>query len=323
MNAERKRWQMIIKKRMKPRILQKYEVLQRRLRGDFPGITQIEREYIKYMKGYTGEVKVDYYLEPLAQMYTMLKDVCLDVHGQTVQMDNLIITPHAIYIIEVKNYSGKIIFDTTLDQFTRNDGHKETGFSHPITQVEFQQLKLQNWLQSQGFPDIPIYYFVAISEPSTVINVVGNHEYIAGIVTQGEQITKKILNREKQFENSTNVTHQKIGYAILRACREFDKDILAEHGIKLTDLVSGVSCTNCGRIGMERKHRNWHCPTCSHKDQHAHLPAINDYVLLINPSITNRECRSFLHINSRHITLGMLRNTSLEYDNVSRRWTSN
>ncbi|WP_081498498.1 nuclease-related domain-containing protein [Oceanobacillus massiliensis] len=140
-------------------------------------------------------------------------------NGQSFQIDNLIITPHAIYIIEVKNYNGKIIFDTILNQFTRDDGEKETGFNHPITQAELQQIKFQNWLQKSGYPPIPIHYFIAISEPATKIEVIGDKEAIASVVARGEHIPKKIIDMENTLSHNPTIQQQKIGHAIRRVCR--------------------------------------------------------------------------------------------------------
>ncbi|MBR3118226.1 MAG: NERD domain-containing protein [Oceanobacillus sp.] len=313
---------MIIRKRTKPLILRKYEILRTRLKRNFPRIQQIDRAYGKYMKGYMGEVKVDYYLQFLEQITTILQDVCLKLDGKSVQLDNIIISQHAIYIVEVKNYSGTIIFDTTLNQFIRDDGKKETGFSHPITQVELQQLKLQNWLHHNGFTNIPIYYFVAISEPSTIIKVIGDTEPIAKVVAHGERIPHIILDIEKKLENTNKIIHQKIGHMILKKCIDFDRDIMKEHEIKREDLVNGVKCTSCDMLAMQRTPRNWVCPKCEHKDRHAHHLAIKEYLLLYQ-WITNQECKNFLQVNSRHMVNKALKNINLTYEPANKRWVKN
>ncbi|WP_339226777.1 nuclease-related domain-containing protein [Oceanobacillus sp. FSL K6-2867] len=310
---------MIIRKRMKPLILRKYEILRTRLKRDFTGFQQIEREYGKYLKGYMGEVKVDYYLQFLEPMSTILQDVCLKVDGTSVQLDNIIISQHAIYIVEVKNYSGTIIFDTALNQFIRDDSRKETGFSHPIAQTELQKLKLQNWLHHHGFANIPIYTFIAISEPSTVIKVLGDTEPIAKVAVHGERIPHIILNIEKQLEHTNKFMHQKIGHAIARKCIDFDKEIIKEHGIKREDIMNGVKCTNCNMLGMKRIPKSWQCPKCNHKDQRAHYQTINEYLFLF-PWITNKECKNFLQVDSRHMVSKTLKNANLTYDPTHKRW---
>ncbi|UJL45831.1 NERD domain-containing protein [Virgibacillus sp. NKC19-16] len=183
----------VMKKRTKPLILKKYKALLPRLHPNFPRLADVRHEDNKSKKGYEGELEVDYHLEPLSREYTILQDVCLQVQGKTFQMHNLVITQQAINIVDVKNYNGTIIFDTPLDQFTRDDGAVETGFSHPITQVQLQKSNLQQWLLERNFPNIPINYFIAISDPSTIIKVEGDKEKIAE-VSGTEQIFLKKLS---------------------------------------------------------------------------------------------------------------------------------
>ncbi|WP_087974147.1 nuclease-related domain-containing protein [Oceanobacillus rekensis] len=311
---------MIIKKRTKPLLLKKYEALIPRLRKNFPALPEIQYESAKYLKGYTGEVKVDYYLSLIAEAYTILRDVCLNLNNQTFQLDNLVITPHAIYIIEVKNYSGRVIFDTILNQFTRDDGKREVGFNHPITQVEIQQIKLQNWLEHRGLPTIPIYYLIAFSEPTTKIEVIGDQQAIAKVVTRGENIPKKIMEMESRLTEAANYQHQKIGYTLLRECKEYDKNVMAKHGIEGSDLSPGVQCPECSWLGMERIYNNWICNRCNHQSAHAHEKSLEDYLLLISPWIKNAEFRRFLNIKSKNIATRLMRKSGLTHDKQRRRW---
>ena len=307
-------------KRKKPLILQKYEAITPRIPKGFPRLTEIQYELAKSNKGYSGELKVDYYLSMLDPRYTILPDVCLKVNGQTFQMDNLVITPHAIYIIEVKNYSGKIIFNTILNQFTRDDGKKETGFNHPITQAEFQQLKLQSWLQNSGLPNIPVYYFIGISNPETIIDVIGDQEAIAKVVTHGEHLPKKIMNMEHTLTDRSPLPHQKIGYEIRKKSIDYDQDIMGRHRIKVADLLPGVQCPDCGWIGMERIHKYWLCPRCDKRSNDAHKKAISDYLLCSGDTISNKECMRFLKIKSRSIATKILQSSNLTYQKEHKRW---
>ncbi|MFC4025106.1 nuclease-related domain-containing protein [Oceanobacillus longus] len=307
-------------KRPKPLILQKYEALTPRIPQNFPRLSEIQYELAKSHKGYIGEIKVDYYLSMLAQRYTILPDVCLKVNGQTFQIDNLLITDHAIYLIEVKNYNGKIIFNTILNQFTRDDGENETGFHHPITQVEFQQIKLQNWLQERSLLNRPIYYLIAISNPETIIEVIGNQEAIAKVVARGEHIPKKIMDIEQSLTDRSTLPHQKLGYEIKRECINFDKDIMAKHGVKMSDLLPGVQCPECGRLGMERIYANWLCPRCNKHSKHAHKRAIYDYLLCSGNAISNKECMRFLKINSRSLATRLLQSSNLAYQKEHKIW---
>lgn len=107
---------------------------------------------------------------------------------------------------------------------------------------------------------------------------------------------------------------------LLRACKEYDKDIMAKHNVKLSDLQPGVHCPKCEWLGMERVHSGWRCDKCGHKSPHAHRRAIQDYLLLIKPWITNSECRRFLNFNAKNVATKILSESGLTHDSKRRRW---
>lgn len=312
---------MIIRKRTKPLILQKYEALQARLPPNSPQYQAIKQQVELRTRGHQGELTVDHHLNILAPKFTIIQDACLTSNGQTFQIDNLIISPHSIYIIEVKNFRAPITFDTDLNQFTTDDGRKISGYKHPIAQVKAQQLKLQNWLYEHNQPNIPIYYFIAVSEPSTLINVIGDYEKISSIVQHGEHIPWKILDFEQKQKNHPTYQHQKIGHFILKHCRDFDKDILEEWGIVPEQLVPGVRCRKCNRVGMEKVKWSWICPRCGLADRQAANHSIDEYLMLVKPWLKNKEILNFLNISSRYAVSRLLKNhPNLHYSEKRRRW---
>ncbi|MFD1849329.1 NERD domain-containing protein [Oceanobacillus bengalensis] len=308
---------MNIKKLRYPIVLRKYEILYQRLINKQ---AEIEYELAKQRKGYAGEVNFSYYLNLLAYKFTALQDVCLVINSQQTQIDNIVISPNAIHIIEVKNYIDIITFDHNLKQLILADGEKESGITYPISQVEIQAIKLKLWLREQGLPSIPIYYYVAISKPSTKIKVIGDQEEVARIVTHAEDIPSKILLNEESFSSTANFPHQKIGYAIKNASTEYNFDVMKRHEINYSDLVKGVICPDCKAIGITRVHGGWYCRRCQRKYRNAHISAINDYLLLVKPWIRNFECVDWLNINSRNVATRILRNAALTYDSEKGYW---
>src|SRR5699024_7882235 len=142
---------MIIKRRSKPLVLKKLETVMSRLPPHFSGIAKLQSDITKRYKGYIGEQKVDYHmLQLLHPKFTLLQDVCLHGNSTKNQLDTIVITQNAIFIIEIKNYNGTRIFDTLLNQSTRNDGDRDTGFRNHITQAENQQLHFISWLHKRN-----------------------------------------------------------------------------------------------------------------------------------------------------------------------------
>ncbi|MGE6260368.1 nuclease-related domain-containing protein [Heyndrickxia sporothermodurans] len=133
---------MIIKSRGLPIRILKGEALQNRLPKNHEKPADIERDLKKRWKGYRGEQSLDYFLQFLPRgKYLIFHDLRLKGEQNFFQMDTLILSPFFALIIEVKNYSGTLIFDTELNQFTRiNHQNKEEGFQDPIARARRQHL---------------------------------------------------------------------------------------------------------------------------------------------------------------------------------------
>lgn len=314
---------MIIKRRTKPLPLQTLDALITRVPSNHPKLPEMKIDAAIRNKGYYGEQQVDYHLERLLPHTLMLQDVCLSINNYNVQIDTILITNYAIYCIESKNFEGKIIFNTALRQFIRDDGGNEAGFRDPISQVETQKIQLMNWLHQQGFKHIPIHYFIAVSDPRTIIEVKGDELSIAKIVAHAEHIPSMILAKDQKLkaEGCALLPTRKIGQVILNACQTYNVDILRQYAIKKSDILPGVKCPACHHLGMRRYQRSWHCIQCGKTSKDAHLRALNDYFILIRSWLTNNAARRFLKVESRHIVKRLLKSSNLTYQPNKRAWT--
>src|SRR5690625_4443396 len=267
---------MIIKKRTKPFALQLLDALTSRVSSNHPRLQEMKKDVAIRNKGYIGEQQVDYHLERLDRQAIILQDVCLPVHSRRFQIDTLIITNYAIYCIESKNFDGKVIFNTILRQFTRVDGENETGFRDPISQVENHKILLISWLHEHGFRHVPVQSFIAVSDPRTIIKVVGDEQVIAKVVAHAEHIPTMILENDKKFKakGRAQLPASQMGQTILNACQPHSIDILRRYAIQKNDILPGVHCPACNSLGMRRYKRRWHCTRCGNTSKKAHLSAI-------------------------------------------------
>lgn len=313
---------MIIKHRTKPLILQKLDAIIPRLPHHFPKLEAMKKEAAIRNKGYIGERKVDYHLEKLANQSTILQDVSLRSEGQKFQIDTVLITNYAIYCVESKHIAHTIVFNTILNQFTQQDGDTEKGYRYPITQAKNHQLQLTNWLHEHHLYNIPVHYFIAISDPSTIINVIGDQESIAKVVAHAEYIPFKIKETdEKHRQNKSNtIQRNKIGNMILHQCHNDDYDILSKYNIRYSDISTGVKCPICNMLGMGYKRRVWKCKRCGHQSKHIYKQALSDYLFLIKPWIKNNEAIRFLHLPSKTTTTRILRSSGLTFHQQKRYW---
>lgn len=313
---------MIIKRRKKPLILEKYEILVPRLSQNSPHYRQANFDATSYQKGYEGELAVDYYLKLLPTAnYIIIQDLTLRANDQTFQMDNLILTENAMYIVEVKNFLSNVSYHTLTDTFVLDNGRRTYGTKNPINQAKIQKEKLRIWLNLHNLPDIPIHCFAVISDSQTVLEVVGAPTENSKLISHGEQISWKIQAIENQYNETSNFQHQKIGYKLVNAASDFNKDILKEYPIDVSEILPGVKCAGCNILGMQQSGWTWKCPKCGIEDKFAAQKTINEYLLLIKPWITNKECKNLLGLSSRHTCLRILRKMpNLKYNKSLLRW---
>lgn len=269
----------------------------------------LRKKAARLQKGYNGERKLDYHLRSLAKAFAVLNDVTLRIFGKQFQIDSLIISAHAIYIIEVKSYEGTVTFNTLLKQFIRNNGEKLQGFKYPISQVEMIHFHLLRWLEERNLGGLPIYHFIAFSEQSTIINVEGDEAAVSKIVSYVDEIPIRIMKKDAELAKlkaANNQMKNRVVSTVMRECEDFEYDIFKEFGLSKEEILPGVHCPECGKLGMGRQYGKWHCGGCGNYSKDAHIRALYDYALLIGDTITNKQCRYFLKTNCRHLVKTIL-----------------
>lgn len=289
------------------------EALMRRLSPFHEKRADIEADYMRRRKGYRGEVGLDYYLKMLPRDdYFILNNLQLRIDDTNFQIDTLIVTKYFAAIVEVKNYSGTLIFEDAFNQFIQE---LETGelkkYPNPIMQAKRQCHQLQKWMKKFGIKSIPIKYFVAFGNPKAIIK--GKHQEVKDVVCDSEQIPEKMNLLSQQFTKShfSSKELQHFTELLKREHSSEPQNVLKTYSINKNDILTGVQCSNCKSFHMERERRKWNCPNCKQSSTHDHVQAILDYFLLISPTITNKKCREWLRISSRKISENILRSMNL------------
>ncbi|WP_226036302.1 nuclease-related domain-containing protein [Aquibacillus saliphilus] len=305
---------MILKQNTIPLRITQDETLLRRLPNFHPKRTAIEDDLSRRTAGYRGEQALAYQLQRLPDdRFTILQDIRLQNGPLFFQMDTLVISPHFLLIIEVKNISGTLFFDTTFNQLVRKINQTEEGFRNPLTQVKYQEGQLKLWLLTMKFPKIPVEHIIAIGNPSTVLTTNARDTTIYQKVLHVENVVDKILEIERKYRNNGRIDFnpKSISKKIIRKHTPLSIDILAAYKIPQTDILTGVQCPTCLSLPMIRKHGEWYCTTCKLKFKNAHEIAIQDHFQIISPTITNKQCREFLHLDSTKVANKILTNMDL------------
>lgn len=300
-NLERSETYLIIKNRSIPIRIRQNEALIRRIPAAHPQRSMIEGDLAKRKAGYRGEQSLDYYLSHLpAKEFTILHDLRLYNGSTYFQIDTLILSPYFALIIEVKNILGTLLFDETFNQLIRTKNEKEEGFPNPLTQAKRQRTQLKAWLIQHLATDIPIEFLIGISSPSTILKTSAKYSRVPFRVIHLESLIERVNGLKQNYRKEAITSRQvkKISNALVKNHVPGFVNVLEHYNISSQEIITGVQCPNCMCFSMRRIHGDWLCPQCGCKDKKAHLPAIQDYLLLIRPTISNKQARTFLHLAS-------------------------
>lgn len=287
---------MFVKELSLPLEIQKTQILCKWLPEEHPIRPQVERYLSSLLRGYKGEKAMTYYLDFLPNKdFYIFHNLRLPSGKYHFQLDYLILTKQYALILECKNFYGTLIFDEAFKQLIRVVNDQEECFQDPISQAKWHKKQLHAWLQSHGFPPIPIDYLVVIGDPSTIIKALPNSPETKRHVVHSQVFLERMEElvggyKKEVFEDKVV---RKLSKQLLKSHTPNDINLFRKYGIRTLELFTGVQCPECGKIPMKRGHGSWVCPSCHKKDKDAHLLALRDYFLLIDSSITNRQFRDF------------------------------
>jgi len=305
---------LIRKERTVPLIILILEALLRRIPPDHPKVPQIQVELAKRKKGYRGELSLNFYLDLIdSPQILILHDIRLSDGKNFFQIDTLVITPHFILILEVKNIAGTLYFEDESNQMIRTLNNEDEGMSNPILQARRHSHQFKNWLIQRKLPLLPIEHLVIISDPKTIIKASRPSIFTKVIHNANLQFTFEKFENRHTKETLTMKEMKKIAGIIEKHHTTKQPNVLAQFSIPQTEIRNGVHCPRCFTLPIERKRGYWYCENCCTKSQNAFIQAIQDYSLLIKPTFTNEELRDFFQVPSSQFIYRLLKSMNLEY----------
>lgn len=297
-----------------PLKIQQLEALLRRLPHNHEKFALIEDDLSKELAGYIGEQSIEYYYSFLEKnRYEILSDIRLTNDGEYYfQIDALLLSTNFFIILEIKNISGTLYFDSSLNQMVRRLNNEEKGFLDPIMQVNHQQLQLKKWLHRCNFPQIPIIGLVIISQPSTIIKT--SSEETKKYVLHAASLPEKIQQLQTHFPKPiiTKQTVKNIKQKMQNEHRQYRFKPLDAYKIPYENLQKGIQCPKCTQFTVVRVNRNWLCTSCRMKNVEAHIPALKEYSLIVSNKISIRRMQDFLFLPSRYTAYRLLKNMNLK-----------
>ncbi|MFZ7946786.1 nuclease-related domain-containing protein [Neobacillus sp. 19] len=300
--------------------IQKLEALIGRIPYHHPVWPDVMSDYKCRQAGQRGEKSLYFHLSMLSETkYQIYHGIRLQYRGFFFQMDFLIICTAFALVLETKNRSGQIKFNKNFNQSTCKKNGGEERIQNPVLQAKLQARKLRGWLEDHNIK-IPVHYlFVNSNEKTLILSDPGN-EQITRHICNSEVLLEKIdqLENYHKIEKLDAKELKKLKRLLLSKHTPENPDILKQFNLSPKDIPTGVKCPTCDFIPMDYHYGNWCCPKCKMKSKIAHIPAINDYFLLIKPSITNAELRAFLHIHSIRVAGKILASLKLPFTGTFR-----
>lgn len=161
----------------------------------------------KKRAGRRGEdIAFNYISEVLTPEDTILRNVELEFDGKECECDNIIVNRYGVFIIEIKNWNGKLSgslddYDWTKTKVTDAGSVFVSTVTNPIKQVNRQVYILSNYLKDNG-----IFYWIKgysiILDDKSVISdqVLHTVEDINKVIHTKAQENTRYLSKTKQEE---------------------------------------------------------------------------------------------------------------------------
>lgn len=144
-------------------------------------------------RGFMGEfwLKKELYKLPKKE-YLILNDVMIKSNNKTYQIDHIVISKYGIFVIEMKNYYGRIYGNTYKKYWYQYVYNKKRSFYNPIYQNYGHVKALEDNLKLKEDIFIPIICFSNQAKINvTSKNIIINLDYINDVI---KSYKKVILN---------------------------------------------------------------------------------------------------------------------------------
>ena len=297
---------IIIKHRKRPAKIAGYEALLKRMPENHPKRETIEDLLKSSNAGFGGEERLDHLMKNFDPDYPYLIIQDLSISTNTdFQVDTVLLTQSCVILLEVKNISGRLRFTvnpSALHQ-TKASGI-EKAYKSPLVQVEMIEWNFENLLKRLDFL-LPVQAFLVIAYPNQIVLDTPP----GSVIWSADEVMIRLHNFNLPHKQISEDEMQQLGQQLLTLASEYNPFPLApKHGISVSKIANGVFCAICKTTKMDRIKRSWQCPVCKMKSSDAHHQALQEWFMLIKPSISAAECKEFLGLEHLSTARNILKN---------------
>ena len=297
--------------RDKPRMLIGLPRLVARLPVNSVEREEFEQRYQRIQVGYSGELKVDDFLESLnlPSSTRILKNIELSLEGgQSFQIDLLVISEKYILLFEVKNIAGELTFESNPNQLVRNLQGRVTKMDCPVTQLLNTKSYLERWLKQRGY-SISVMSKIIWANQQAFIKVAPEN---ASVIFMKEiPLLLKALESYPEIMNLKDIEH--LIESIKRHQVVYNPFPLREYfRINEAILKKNQLCPTCHLTLHYVNHKTRFCSNCQVNEKTDYEGALQDWFIVFGRTITSKECQEFLGLSNRHQAKYAIRTTGLK-----------
>ncbi|MFC3210589.1 nuclease-related domain-containing protein [Planomicrobium okeanokoites] len=300
---------MILKERHQPPEILQLESLLQRVPIVHPRFPHWTEQLRRMSAGFHGEQRVDslFYEIPIDSPHYFIQDLFIQKPKSSHQIDSVLITSRFVLLLEIKSISGELNFDPQLRQFSRtNKDGSVDGMTNPDDQIRRHEKWMQQFLASQKI-SLPVIGVIVFTYPSSIVNSRPKNRIIiqsSGLPFLMDQLLLKYPDELLNTRKTRQLADRLLKLHSLRQLRQIEVP---------AGLRRGVLCPKCPDSKLTYRYKKWTCQKCSLIDPHAHLRTLQEYRVLINPLISNREFRDFTGIESVSIASKLLTDSKMTF----------
>lgn len=263
---------MIYKQRTKPYELVILDILDRRM--ELP--PRFAKKLLNLGNGYTGEVELDPFSSSLGDQYLVLNDLRLPTADEetTFQIDTLVITPDALLVYEVKNYTGSYYYKNGRFFNSWNQERK-----NPYTQVNDACISLRQLLQKWKVT-YEVQAVLVFINPSFMLYQAPMGE---SILLRGQ--LEAHFQSLRQRDGNRHPKQESLARKLIEMHVErYEHPKFPDYSF--SSLKKGIRCAKCGSWKIKVQRRCCVCQTCGRKEATADALRrnIQEYQLLFPDS---------------------------------------
>ena len=208
------------------------------------------------LRGLLGELKSSNVLNKLPSEYKKYSDLMLYSDHRTHQIDNLVISKYGIFVIEMKNYQGKVVGNEFSDKWTQYIGSKKNKFYNPIKQNYGHMRCLSDILNLGMNYFIPVIVFSNETEIDCDTDYVINLKDLVKYILKQKRVMNIDVDRISEILEDNNITDRNVRNSHVKKLK---KNVSKEE-----ELVKKKICPKCGHKMIVKDDKYLKCTSCKY-----------------------------------------------------------